>query len=503
MQPAVAADGRPSPPGDYPVVVVGSGPGAIQTSYSLTRLGIRHAVISADEVAGGMFRRFPFFQRLLSWTKPHSGADTTARAFEWYDWNSLLADEPEHRSTMPRLMDGTSSFPARPEMERNLQVFAEATGVAVRYGCRWETTRREPDGTFVLGTSDGEYRCRYPIFAVGVAEPFKPSTPGFDAVPHYVDTRPAETYKDKRLVIIGKQNSGFELATGLLQWCRRIVLVSPRPARPSVDLHSLAGVRARYVLPFEDAMVGGGVFLLDASVERVERAAEEWHVHTRTSDGGTPFVLDADEVIAATGFVAPLQDLPALGVTTFGQARLPAQTPYWESATVPGIFFTGTIGQGAAGLRKYGHPANSGAVHGARYNARIVARTVAERLGATIPRPEFARERLTDHLLEAATSAPELWNQKAYLAAVVSIDADGAVRDESIHPLQDFVDRDDPATQVAMTVETDDRGRIYPFVYLRRGGDLAQHALDPHPLNVYTGDAHRAQLDGILASSLV
>ena len=42
---------RPFPPGDYPVVVVGSGPGALQIAYSLSRLGVGHAVLSADEVA--------------------------------------------------------------------------------------------------------------------------------------------------------------------------------------------------------------------------------------------------------------------------------------------------------------------------------------------------------------------------------------------------------------------------------------------------------------------
>src|SRR5436190_660505 len=61
---------RPHPPGEYPVVVVGSGPGGLQLSYSLSRAGVRHAVISADPSPGGMFRRWPFFQRLLSWTKP-------------------------------------------------------------------------------------------------------------------------------------------------------------------------------------------------------------------------------------------------------------------------------------------------------------------------------------------------------------------------------------------------------------------------------------------------
>ena len=42
----------PFPPGTYPVVVIGSGPGAIQASYSLRHLGVHHAVISADPSAG-------------------------------------------------------------------------------------------------------------------------------------------------------------------------------------------------------------------------------------------------------------------------------------------------------------------------------------------------------------------------------------------------------------------------------------------------------------------
>src|SRR5260370_38944274 len=88
--------------------------------------------------------------------------------------------------------------------------------------------------------------------------------------------------------------------------------------------------------------------------------------------------MPADDVNAATGFVTAVRDLPALGVATFGQSRLPAQTPFWESATRPGIFFAGTISQGAAGLKKHGIPSNSGAVQGYRYNARVLARHLAE-----------------------------------------------------------------------------------------------------------------------------
>jgi len=505
--PGASPGDRPFPPGSYPVIVVGSGPGGIQVSYALRQLGIDHALLSADPSPGGMFRRWPFFQRLLSWTKPYAPVDRGGRAYERYDWNSLLADEPQHRAIMPTLMDGSSYFPSRPEMEQNIAAFAERTGTVVRYECRWTATRREDDSdepTFILETTDGEYRATAVIFAVGVAQPYSPPTPGIELAAHYADTRPAESYADRRVFIMGKQNSGFELATGLLPWARRIYLASPSPAKLSVNTRSLVGVRARYVQPFEDHVLGGGVSVLDASIGGIERLPDGgFVVNARPSDGGDDLTIEVDEVISATGFVTPLLDLPELGVTTFGQARLPAQTPYWESASLPGIYFAGTIGQGSAGLKKHGLPANSGAVHGARYNARCLAAHIARtRLGLTVQAPAVAIGDLVDVVLAELATAPELWHQRAYLSRVISLDPEAGARDEGIVPLAAFVDGqgdDGQADALALTLEADGTGAIYPVLYLRRDGKVDERPVDPDPLLRFDTPDVRAQVGSILA----
>jgi len=469
------------PPGRYKVVVVGSGPGGLQISYFLNRLGIDHAVISADQEPGGMFRRFPLFQRLISWTKPYAPADRTSRAYEWYDWNSLLGEEPNHKALVAEFVQGNSYFPSRGEMEQGLRAFSARAGIKVRYGCRWEATGRRGE-LFSLETSDGLYECDVAIMAIGTTEAWKPSIPGIDEVPHYVAAKPREHYTNKKVFIIGKRNSGLEVADALLPVARQIILGSPRPARLSVLERSLMGARARYLQPYEDHVLGGGHVLVNASIERIERSIEGYRVHASSTTRPAAMVFDVDEVIAATGFSTPLLDLPKLGAATLNQGRLPAQTAFWESASLPGIYFAGSATQGSAGLKKYGIGSNSAAVHGFRYNARILAHHIAKKhFGVKPSRPLVKPDDLVPFILSEMTRAPELWNQQAYLARVMNFEPKEGILDEGIAPLEHFVDSNGPDA-IAVTIETDGAGEIHPVVYLRRSGKTQEHPFEPDPL---------------------
>jgi len=494
-------DERPFPPGDYDVVLVGSGPGGLQTAYSLARTGIpRCAVISRDPAPGGMFRRFPVYQRLISWTKPDAPFERGTREYEWYDHNSLVGQEPEHQALTPEFMDRAFDVPARAEMEAALVEFAGRGDVRVRYGCEWLTTRRD-DAGFVLATSDGEYRCRICVFAIGVTEPWIAPVPGLDEAPHYVAADAPERYQGKSVFIVGKRNSGFELAQGLLPWARRIVLGSPRP----VDTATLAfsPLSLRYLSPYTEHVRGGtGSHVLDAAIERVERGADGYRIRASGTTWDGTLEFEADEVIAATGFRAPVRDLPNIGVAMVNDGRMPALTPYWESISVPGIYFAGNVTQASPGLRKHGATSSSGSVNGFRYNARTVAQHIAEtHFGLRRERRPLEGDELVPHLLGELAHAPELWTQKGYLARVVEVDRSDGIRDEGIVPLADFVDRDG-GDACAAAVEYDADGTIIPVVYVRRGGRMVEHALSPNPLHVFDTDEHRRQLAESLAPFL-
>lgn len=496
-------DERPFPPGKYPVVVVGSGPGGLQTSYFLGKLGIEHAVISADSAPGGMFRKFPLFQRLITWTKPYAPVERGTRAYEWYDWNSLLAVDSSERAELAEFMDGTSYFPTRAEMEQGLAAFAERNRIKVRYECTWESTSRNKDG-FVLGTTDGEYRCKVAVFAIGMTQPWKDAAiQGVDLVPHYMEIKDPTDYAGEAVFIIGKGNSAFEVADGILPWARKIIIASPSPVKMSVVTHSTAAARARYMQPVEDHALGGGTLLIDATIPKIEKVSRGFRVFAEGTTVPGKWTFDVEEVVCATGITSPLLDLPELGVAVFYRGgRLPRQSPFWESPTLPGIFFAGNITQGAIGLKKYGIPSNSAAVHGARYNARVMVTHIARsHFGIEPDRPQLKPDEVVGYLLSEASRAPELWNQQSYLARVISIDKDQGIIDEGILPLWHFVDSAGPDS-VAITVETDDQGDIHPAVYTRRDGKVAENVLVSNPLLTFDTGEHHAQLTTLLKGFL-
>jgi hypothetical protein len=203
-------------------------------------------------------------------------------------------------------------------------------------------------------------------------------------------------------------------------------------------------------------------------------------------------VIETDEAVAATGFRTPLLDLPDLGLATVGDGRIPALTPFWESTSLPGAFFAGNAMQGAAGLRKNGVGSASGTVGGFRYNARILARHLALRLDRPPELERIAPDRVTPFLASELNCAPELWAQKGYLARAIF--PDGTT---DIVPLAHFLDNCERGS-VAVTVEMNAEGDIYPVAYSRKREEIEERELPQHHLHEFAGEEYARELQSLL-----
>ena len=79
-------------------------------------------------------------------------------------------------------------------------------------------------------------------------------------------------------------------------------------------------------------------------------------------------------------------------------------------------------------------PANSGAVHGARYNARVLAGQIARtHFGIEPERPHLAPDAIAGFVATELAEAPELFHQRGYLARVLTADPAGGLRDDGVH----------------------------------------------------------------------
>ena len=429
---------RPFPPGTIRSSSSAADPAASRSRTRCARQGVRHAVLSADPSPGGMFRRWPFFQRLLSWTKPHAPVARGTRAYERYDWNSLLGEEAgDPRRSQPTLMDGTLVLPVAPGdggEPRRVRGAGRARGplrlrAGPRRGC--STARTARTGSSVETTDGDVHAAATLVMAVGVAEPYTPPGLGMEHAYHYADVRPAETYAGRRVLIIGKQNSGFELANGLLPWARQLVLVSPSHAKLSVDTNSLVGVRARYVQPYEDNVLGGGVSILDAAIDRVERQRRR-RAGRRACAGPTAAATSSSRSTTSSrrpGSSRRCCDLPASAWRRSGPARLPVVTPVvGERDRARDLLRRARSARRRRGCSATACRRTPGRSTGRATTPGSWPATSRGRGSASSRR---GRRSTAPHavgwLATELAEAPELFHQRGYLARLLTADPDGGL----------------------------------------------------------------------------
>ena len=331
-------------------------------------------------------------------------------------------------------------------------------------------TRRE-DGRTASGSSS---RRRTASTAAGSrsspsASPSRtrPPTPGIELTAHYADTRPAETYAGRRIFIMGKQNSGFELAI------RPAAVGAPDRPRLARRRRSCRSTRSRW-------SASGRAM---SSRSRTTSSAAAWPSSTRRSAGSSgPRARDVRRPGPAVGGRRRAGDRGRRGHLrdrlrdaapgpagprrrdVRPEPRCRPRRRTGRARRCPGIFFAG---HDRAGLRRAQEARPAGQLRGGPRRAlqRPGPRRPHRPDASSARAPSGRRSRRTTSLARSSRSspaAPELWHQRAYLARVISLDPADGPRDEGIVPLAAFVDGlgdDGTADALALTLEADGTGR--------------------------------------------
>ena len=199
------------------IVIVGGGAAGLTTAAALKMQGLDAVVLDKDDHIGGSWARR--YERLCL---------HTVRRFSGLAYHPFPRHYPKY---VPKDL-----------MARYLESYAARFGLKVVTGCAVSKVRREADGetpTWAVETERGTWRCHTVIIAAGhYGTPYQPVWPGQDEFKgtqmHSAAYGSGQSYRGKRVLVIGAGNSGCEIAADLVEQGAASVAVSVRTPPPIV-----------------------------------------------------------------------------------------------------------------------------------------------------------------------------------------------------------------------------------------------------------------------------
>lgn len=402
----------------YDYVVLGAGPAGLQLGYYLQQAGRNFAILEKNPTPGEFFKEYPRHGYLISINKVYTGTDDPEVNMRW-DWNSLLSENGEMRLSEY----SEAYFPTPDVLYKYLVDYAERYDLPIQFNTEVVEVSR-PDRNFMIKDSNGEViEAAVLIVATGVPYEYIPNIPGIEACETYAthSIDPAD-YKDKRVLVLGKGNSGFETANNLIETAAVIHMVSPESLRMAWESHFVGHLRAvnnefldTYQLKSQNAII-------DGDVDWIKKENGQYRVHITYSHAmGQTTERIYDHVIACTGFrfddsIFDETCKPDVAI----KGRFPAQTTAWESANVPDMYFAGTIMQ-ACDYKK----TMSGFIHGFRHNVRALSWILEERYEQQVwPHATFpaTQDEVVSQIIDRVNRGAGIFQQPGFLCDVLVVD---------------------------------------------------------------------------------
>eukprot|EP01060_Flectonema_neradi_P009006 TRINITY_DN16442_c0_g1_i1.p1 TRINITY_DN16442_c0_g1~~TRINITY_DN16442_c0_g1_i1.p1 ORF type:complete len:634 (+),score=110.10 TRINITY_DN16442_c0_g1_i1:1326-3227(+) len=424
----------------HEAIIIGAGPGGLQMSYFFKKAGRPHIVLEQNSFVGSSFAKYPRHGTLISLNKKNNFFKEKEFNMR-HDWNSLVEDDCEGKKYFGDYTD--ELFPPAKCLLEYLHDYALRNQLPVKFSTHVVSVERDlVDGHFVIATNTSIFRCKVLLVGTGaVGENYQSDVPGIELAQKYEDHNPADLnrYKNKRVLIIGGGNSGFETANHLAGTAAIIHVALKRPVKHAWDTHFVGDLRAinnglldMYQLKSLHATIGDPPSKIEKNQSGTFTVTfNEYIGDADIAVGVLPLQREYDEVISCTGFAWMPKFLSPLSVATKENlGRYPQISPTWESVNTKNLFFIGGAMQGRD--RK----AASGFIHGFRYNIQSLFHILcarywdqplrSEKLSIAPAKSSEFCEKLSAFVCDRLTVAASLFQMFSVLCDVMVVPADGS-----------------------------------------------------------------------------
>ncbi len=271
--------------------VIGAGPAGLACSLEAKRHGLNFVTLDQEASVGGTVAKYP--RRKLVLTQPVE--------------LPLYGKLDQKTYTKEELMG----------LWRHI---ATSEALPIRHGEVFGGLSRDPLGHFIVRTEDGSYAARNVCLALGRRGiPRKLGVPG-EALPHVAySLLDANSYHDRRILVVGGGDSAVETALGLAEQSGNDVTLAYRGdafhrLRERNELRLKRGVQDRELR-----------VLVGTQVTAIRTSSVDLIVNQE--DGPANWVLPADDVFIMAGGVAPVELLKRSGVSFDLSDRAPVELP--------------------------------------------------------------------------------------------------------------------------------------------------------------------------------
>lgn len=405
----------------HSVVILGAGPGGIQLAYYLQQASIDYVIVERTNTAGSFYSVYPRRRDLISFNRVNTLFEDPKIKLR-FDWNSLLTDD----YSFPFANFSRKLYPKADDLVKYLNAFVDHFKLNIRYQSNVSRIIRSETGGYSLNFSDHDDKlsCDKLVVASGFTNPYIPSIPGIELCTNYKDVSVSpDFFENKRILVVGKGNSAFEIADIALENCSLLHIASPNPITLAWKSRHPGHVRAnhtRLLDSYQLKLLNGTLDCNILSISKNPKGELVVIVSYIHADGETEELI-YDEVINCAGFSFDTSIFDdSCKPDTVLNGKLPAITPYWESVNNNNMFFAGTLMQ-TRDFKK----SSSAFIGGFRYNVRTLSKKLVSDLNATkypsiISGKESAKD-LSDRILYRCNTTSGLWAQFKYLCDVIII----------------------------------------------------------------------------------